>query len=319
MHQAAHQEISKSILAGVGITCLLMLASARLPLIGFVTTVLIPLPVLFYRIKLGRNLGAAVPVAALILMLSTGGGVGADTLFFSGLMFLGFILAEFIEMNISVEKTVVFTSAAVFLAGLLSIFLYGNITNTGVGQLVTGYVEENLKITLSLYKSMGVPEDKVTFISNALDTIKYLLVRILPALSVAMVMLITLINILSAGPVLRKSRLFYPEYGPFIRWKAPENLVWTAIASGIALMLPIKVTGIIGLNVIIVLAMVYFFQGLAIVQFYFEKRRFPIMLRVVIYTLITIQQFLLILVIGLGFFDTWLNFRRLGQDTESRQ
>jgi hypothetical protein len=31
-----------------------------------------------------------------------------------------------------------------------------------------------------------------------------------------------------------------------------------------------------------------------------------------LYSLIVVQQFLLLLVIALGFFDTWLNFRKLG-------
>jgi hypothetical protein len=30
-----------------------------------------------------------------------------------------------------------------------------------------------------------------------------------------------------------------------------------------------------------------------------------------LYSLIVVQQFLLLLVIGMGFFDTWLNFRKL--------
>ena len=49
----------------------------------------------------------------------------------------------------------------------------------------------------------------------------------------------------------------------------------------------------------------------AIVSFYFERKRFPRLLRIFLYSLIALQQFVLILVIGLGFFDVWLNFRKI--------
>jgi uncharacterized protein YybS (DUF2232 family) len=60
---------------------------------------------------------------------------------------------------------------------------------------------------------------------------------------------------------------------------------------------------------------VYFFQGIAIVSFYFNKKRFPRVIRIFLYTLIAIQQLVLLAVIGLGFFDMWFNFRKLGKQT----
>jgi uncharacterized protein YybS (DUF2232 family) len=60
---------------------------------------------------------------------------------------------------------------------------------------------------------------------------------------------------------------------------------------------------------------VYFFQGIAIVSFYFEKKHFPRTIRFLLYALIALQQLILLVVIGLGFFDLWVNFRRLGKPT----
>ena len=77
------------------------------------------------------------------------------------------------------------------------------------------------------------------------------------------------------------------------------------------LILPHKALKIIGLNIILVLMTIYFFQGIAIVSFYFEKKQFSRMLRFLLYSLIAIQQIVLLVVIGLGIFDMWLNFRKL--------
>ncbi|MCP4670460.1 MAG: DUF2232 domain-containing protein, partial [Desulfobacula sp.] len=59
----------------------------------------------------------------------------------------------------------------------------------------------------------------------------------------------------------------------------------------------------------------YFFQGIAIVSFLFTKKRAPFALRFFLYILIAIQPFFMFLVIGMGLFDTWFNFRKL--DTAS--
>ena len=57
--------------------------------------------------------------------------------------------------------------------------------------------------------------------------------------------------------------------------------------------------------------LIYFFQGIAIVSFFFKKKEVPFFLKFFIYTLIVIQQIFALLVIGIGFFDTWFDFRKL--------
>ncbi len=96
-------------------------------------------------------------------------------------------------------------------------------------------------------------------------------------------------------------------------WKAPEVLVWGVIGCGLALFIPITALKVIGLNGLLILMTVYFFQGIAIVSFYFEKKRFPRVIRFFLYALIALQQLILLAVIGLGFFDMWVNFRRPGK------
>jgi uncharacterized protein YybS (DUF2232 family) len=60
---------------------------------------------------------------------------------------------------------------------------------------------------------------------------------------------------------------------------------------------------------------IYFFQGIAIVSFYFEKKRFPKILRGILYGLIALQQLVLLLVIAAGLFDVWIDFRRMKKGT----
>jgi uncharacterized protein YybS (DUF2232 family) len=166
-----------------------------------------------------------------------------------------------------------------------------------------------------LYQSMGMSEENIHLIDRFLADIQPLIVQIIPAMVTASTLFVAWTNILIARPVLKRRSLSYPDFGPLNMWKAPEYLVWGVIGCGLALFLPEPTINIIGQNGLLILMTVYFFQGIAIVSFYFEKKRLPRFIRFFLYTLIAVQHLILLAVIGLGFFDMWVNFRRLGKPT----
>jgi uncharacterized protein YybS (DUF2232 family) len=112
-------------------------------------------------------------------------------------------------------------------------------------------------------------------------------------------------------PLLVFRNLGYPDFGPLNQWKAPEYLVWAVIGCGLMLLIPDTSLKLLGINGLLILVTVYFFQGIAIVAFFFDKKKFPRFVRFILYSLIALQQLLLLVVIGMGFFDVWINFRKL--------
>ena len=305
----------KDIVTGVLITSLVFLVAIFIPIVGFVVALLIPLPILFYRSKLGRTAGGIILMISSLVMILLIGELSLDGLFFLELLLIGFVLGELIEFNLSIEKTILYASGCVFLSAFGGLLLFGILSGKGIAAMVSDYVAKNLELTLALYRNMGMSEETVQLISNSLDKIQYVLVRIIPALVTASTLLVVWASILLAEPILKNRSLFYPDFGRLNMWKAPEVLVWTVIGCGLALFLPNTTAKMIGLNGLIILMTVYFFQGIAIVSFYFEKKRFPRVIRIFLYTLIALQQLILLAVIGLGFFDLWVNFRRLSQPT----
>jgi uncharacterized protein YybS (DUF2232 family) len=241
------------------------------------------------------------------------GGISLDILFFAGLLLIGFILGELFELNLSIEKTTLYASGSVVLSGLIGLIISSMLTGEGVLAIVSNYVAKNLELTLVLYQSMGMPQENVQLISQSLDKIQHVLVTIIPALVSTSTLFVAWISILLAKPVLISRSLYYPDFGPLNLWTAPDYLVWVVIGCGLALFLPIPVIKVVGLNGLLILMTVYFFQGIAIVSYYFNKKRFPKILRVFLYTLMALQQLILLAVIGLGFFDLWINFRKLGK------
>ncbi len=302
----------KDIATGVAITSLIFLISVFIPIIGFVAALFIPLPILFYRLKLGRINGLIIPVATSLLMVVLIGGLSIDVIFFAGLLLIGFMLGELFELNLSIEQTTLIASGSVVLSGLISLIISSILTGKSVFAMVSDYVAKNLELTLVLYQGMGMSPENIELISQSLDKIQQVLVAIIPALVLASTLFVAWISILLAKPVLTSRSLSYPDFGPLNLWKAPDYLVWGVIVCGLALFLPQAAIKVIGINGLLILMTIYFFQGMAIVSFYFDKKGLPRFVRVFLYTLIALQQLILLAVIGLGFFDLWVNFRRLG-------
>jgi len=241
------------------------------------------------------------------------GGLSFDVLFFVELLLIGFILGELFALNLTIEKTTLYASGAVLLCGLIGLVGSSSVSGASIYTIVSQYVTENLELTMVLYQNMGMSEENIQLISNSLDKIQYVLLRIIPALVVMSTVSVVWANILLAKPILESRSLFYPDFGPLNLWKAPDFLVWAAIGCGLALFLPSTTIKMISVNGLLILMIVYFFQGIAIVSYYFEKKKFPRIIKIVLYSLIALQQVILLAVIGLGFFDLWVNFRRLGK------
>ncbi|MFZ0614572.1 MAG: DUF2232 domain-containing protein [Desulfobacterales bacterium] len=307
----------KDMAIGIGVTSVLFIITLQSPVLGFFCTVVIPLPTMICRAKHGRAVGGLVPAIALLTLVPVLGGFSIDLVYFFELVLCGFVLCELFGFRLPVEKTVVLNGAALLAAGLFIVLVYGALTGVGLGQLTAGYVRANLEASLRLYESMGVPTDTITAIREALDGIQYVLVRIVPALAASAALFLSWTSLLLSRPLLRRFGLMSPDFGRLNLWKAPEPLVWSVIGCGLLLMVPGHTVKILGINGLLVLMTVYFFQGIAIISFYFEKKRFPRLLRIVLYSLIALQQLVLLVVVGLGFFDMWLNFRKLGVEKKN--
>lgn len=310
MVPTAEEEIFRDLLKGIALSVLICLMSIYIPIIGFFCALFIPLPIIFYHSKLGRKYGLVIFAATIIAIVFVIKSVSIDLIFFAELLFLGFLLGELLRYDLSIEKIILYSSCGVIVSGLIFLMIFSNIRNVGIYALASEYIAENLKLAMDIYENMGVSEEHIQMISGSMEQIRYVLVGIIPALIVAFTLLVSWTNLMISKPVLIKKNLYYPDFVSLNLWKAPEYLVWAVIASSAMLFFPDKVFKIAGLNFLLVLMMIYFFQGIAIVSYYFEQKKVPRTLKVFLYSLIALQHFIFLFVIGLGFFDTWLNLRK---------
>lgn len=307
----------KQILLGIVVTASIFAAAVTIPVFGAVAILLIPLPVLFYRLKLGRRAGAIVPAVAFLLWLAMIGEVTADLFIYFEQLVLGFTLGEFLDRRLSLEKIVGYAAGVVLLVAGGALVVYSSASGIGIGKLLTDYMADSLTIYREVYKDLGMPDENLKALSSAFDYIQYVLVRLMPGLSAAAALFGAWICLLFTRPLSKIGHMPEMALGSLNQWKAPELLVWGVIGCGGMMVIPDTGFKLVGLNGLIVLLQIYFFQGIAIVSFYFDKKKLPRALRWFLFSFIALQIYVLVFVIGLGVFDMWLDFRKLKQPTET--
>ncbi len=303
--------MTKDIINGIVLTSVIVAISVAVPIIGFFFVMFVPLPTFFFRTKLGRKGAAVIPIAVTVLAVLVIGGFSLDVFFLIALFILGFGLGELFELGVTIEKTVCYPSLAVWLVSSIFLLFYSFMSDVDVIALISEYVASNLNHTLTLYKEMGMPEETIQMLDRSMPQIQYVLIRIIPGMVMASTLFVTWMNILVAKPLYMLKQLRFPDFGPLNRWKSPEILIWGVIAAGVMLLIPDKTIKIFGINALLIFFVIYFFQGIAIVAFFFEKKKLPGMLKVALYSLIGFQQILLFLIACMGFFDAWLDIRKL--------
>lgn len=306
-------EMLKDIVKGVLITSLIFAASVKIFIFGFFCSLFIPLPTLYYRIKLGRTTSAIIPVLGFIIMVVVLNSFTIDAVFFAGLLLVGFILGELLEFRFPIDKTVLYTCGAVLIGTIVSLLIFSSVSGKNLFTILSQYVAHNIELSMALYQSLGMSDENLRLIRGSLSKIQYVLVRIIPALTIASTLLVIWINILVSKALLKGKFRLHPDFEKLNQWQAPDFLVWAVIGCGLLMLFPAGAAKLLGLNVLLIAMTIYFLQGMGIVSFLFEKIKAPRFLKIVVYILIPLIQLAWLAVIGIGLFDMWFDFRKLKQ------
>ncbi|MBN2514445.1 MAG: DUF2232 domain-containing protein [Deltaproteobacteria bacterium] len=304
---------NRDFISGIVISSFVFLVAGTLSIFGSIGAMLAPLPILYYYSKLGRARGILIFVLSLLVVIIVLKYVNSHATFLNLFLLgsLGIILSEVLRRNYSVETTVFF-AVMIFLGLGLMILLYLSIMQ-GKGPLhlvqsyIAGVVQENIRI----YSQLGGSSDQIELLKKHADHITRFFTNLFPAIVLVGTAFFVWLNILAGRILFQKNGMWYPDFGDLSRWKIHDKFVWLLIISGIFVLLPLGALKIVGINVLVLLLFLYLFQGLSIIQFYCNKKGIPLFIRIIGYFLIFAQQFLLLLVIGLGVIDVWADFRKL--------
>jgi len=283
----------------------------QVPPLLIMTGVLIPVPLIFLYVQLGRRPGVillALAFASLFLLM----GPKQAVLFFTEYAVLAGVMAETIRFRLPFDKCILLStlvSAALSIVLLFFILIDRDSTFIEFFQeQIKGYFKQSIEA----FKAIGDnPEDlKVMqeFAANASD----LLAKSYPSLIVIGTFITAVINYYATRFLwgrIYSLDLFHPAR--FSRWMIPEQTVWVFIGSGVLSFLVDNIIGAIAMNLLLIALIAYFFQGLAILIYFLESRNVPVFFWILIFFVIVFQPLLIGAGIGLGVFDTWMDLRKI--------
>lgn len=305
----------KEVLLGIVVSSCVFLAMGLLPSAGITAGIFAPFILMYFHLKLGRIPGLLVLTASMIVLEAIAYQAGLKTnlavVFMMGSS--GLILAEFLKKNFVFEKTVFYT--VLILVGMGTFFLgvYSFYVGEQPWNLVQAYVNSGIRESIKSYAEWGISQEQVDLIRNNADLIAKTVYHLLPSFIIMGTILFLWINVLAGRLLLSRRGIGFPEFGDLTCWKIPDQMVWYVIASAVLILLPVDRVQIAGLNLLLIFLFIYLFQGLSIINFFFQHKHVPVIIRGVFYFLIFAQHFLLLLVICLGFFDIWIDFRKLNK------
>jgi uncharacterized protein YybS (DUF2232 family) len=304
--------LNSDFFTGIVVSSLTFLAASFIPILGAFIIILTPLPILYYYSKKGRIQGLIIffisfSVVALLLTVS-GQMTHPPFLMISGIV--GILISEIFRRNYSIEMTVILP-VTVLMTMWLSFILFQSFSlGKQPWNLVEEYIGLNIQESIQFYQQLDFPSQQIDLIRDNLKQIAHFFTYIFPALLLVGASFTVWINAMAARELFQRNSMWYPDFGDLSQWKAPEKLIWILITSGILILIPVEWAQFLGFNLMLICVFLYLLQGLSIISFIFKTKKIHILFRIPCYFLIFAQQYILVLIIAVGVFDLWVDFRR---------
>jgi len=302
----------RDMLWAVSVLSFTFLAVALIPFIGPIVVIMTPLPILYCCLRLGRKDGLMALGVSLFAVSGILGllGLRPSLSAMFGIGFAGVMLAEVLKRRYSLEKTIAVSSLALFIFGIGLLTFHAQQKGAAPLEFLEILVARMVNENIRLYEMMNFPTDQILLLRENIPQITRFFTGIFPALTLSGAIVTVWLNLLVGRRFLQRYFPGFPDFGDLASWKAPEKLVWLLIAAGGMVLAASDLLYVIGMNVLIVCSLIYLGQGLAIAGFLFRQKKVPLVFRAIFYTLLLVQQYLLIVVIAFGLFDIWIDFRK---------
>ena len=297
--------------AGPALLALAILASFFVvPLAGPFLVLVLPAPLAYARLRYG-SVNFALASALCLVMTAFGGGFPVFSAMAAGLSLTAFVLAGSLakgeRYDLGILKGALLPLLAVGpLAGLY--FLAAGVDPWA---LLAATLDQGVKESVDIYKHMGMSQADIDALMPSLKLFKTAVMDYFPAILLSISAWASLFSFILLRRRAAKDGLAAGSGLPMNRWLAPDHAVWGVIIPGFLLIPAVPVLRQAAGNLLVSFAVVYMFQGMAVVSFLFERFKVSPFLRWLGWLLILLQPLLGLLACSAGLFDTWLDFRKL--------
>lgn len=304
---AAGQFLHKTLLGAAG-SGVLFSASLAVPLVGFAAGFMAAVPLCYTRLAANRKAALlATLIAAVLISLSFKPLIGVWYLAQCGL--IGLLVPDFVLRGMHGTRALLWTTAIASAATALVAFTLAASAGQDLLAMAKREIATGMEQALKLYEQQqGMSSQDLATIKQAMQTVATTLVRIFPALTTLNLLLVASVSLLFVRRM-ALSRGLALNIAPFTEFRVPESLIWLLIAAGFGLLTKTTLVTTPALNILAVLSALYFCQGLAVLLTFAGRTAYAGILKVMLAIMLLVQPYLLPVVVFLGIFDLWGDFR----------
>jgi uncharacterized protein YybS (DUF2232 family) len=176
-----------------------------------------------------------------------------------------------------------------------------------------------------MQKTFNIPGKEMETLTEGLKNWK----KIIVASIIFAACIMTFLQYIIAQKILKKLGYTLPVLPAFSNWRLPWHYAWVFIAGFILFLfgmhkeevtsltmgnMPDNYFFLVGFNIVVICQYIYMVIGISILSFYMSKYKLHLILKIVIiYLLIP----LLGIILYIGLFDTWMDFRKLDKKVKN--
>lgn len=192
-------------------------------------------------------------------------------------------------------------SVLLFLLFVLTVIILALQENIQLGAVISQWVSQVMDQMALVYERVLPAGDFAEFRIGR-PAMEARLAELFWGIVASSILSVMWLNVLVASRVIRTV--------PLSSWRGPDWMVAVFILAAVCILVSHRAVHVFGINLMIIVSQIYFFQGLAIVAAFMVGYNWSKVIRWVIYILILSQIYIMIVIAALGLFDTWFNFRK---------
>nr|WP_281180514.1 DUF2232 domain-containing protein [Desulforhopalus singaporensis] len=301
------------ILQTLAISCLvIILPGIYWSMFGW-THMLLPLLSFYILSRFGEHTGKRFLVTAgilsgvVLLLLNH-----FDLIIFSAILMLGGgVLFSAAKKKNSPALSGLKACATLGLSWIVVIAAYSIISGGSPYADLLASIDSTINETIQYYRqSDEVSAESLVMVEQLLLQVQAVVPLVMPSILGGVIITLTWFTMVVGNNLLLRHHDKAP-WLPYAMWQLPERLIWMGIIFGACVIIPIHLPRAVGINGLFLLSIVYCFQGLAVVVFYLNKWKVPVLLKAFFYVMLVLQSFGTVILLFLGVTDIWFDYRRI--------
>ncbi|SDN85529.1 Uncharacterized conserved protein YybS, DUF2232 family [Psychrobacillus sp. OK028] len=260
--------------AMIALFAILLAMSVYVPVLGFFTSFVVPLPLAWYSARFERKQAAFVVIIALLISFIIGGVFG---LIFGLLVGpLGFIIGDSIRAKKSKLYMLMATGLFLLLMTAAQYILSVLFFNMNVLKQFIATIEVYYEQLGNIMSSVGqLPEGYDELVRQSIILIE----SIMPSYFIGAVFISAWLYLIINLPLLKKLKLDVPKFPKFMHFRLPKAVLWYYLIVSIFSLFVSYEVGTFGyllfVNAAIILRALLFLQGVSLIHYYFYVKGLP--------------------------------------------